>query len=374
MPPPGAGLAAFDSPAAGVASAARSALEAWIRIVLPYVRDFFRISPLTNDHRSALRRAISMLPVVALLVVGLPSLVPFASLGALASAFGRTEAHAERFRHLLRGGSLLLASMVAGIAVAYLHLSPIVLVACTAAVAGATFLVADLSRLKPAGAIYYVLAFGSTALMQRPPAILPALAVGTASFAFALVVGVVGWLLPGRRAAFVAEDTAASDVPRRRNLASRALLHVVAVGAAGSVALASGFGHSYWAMMIATVPLGGRNASHAVSRGLHRILGTLTGLVLAGVLLGLHLAWWEFAVAIMVLRFGMEFFVRRHYALAQVFLTPLALLMSEAADPAKPWLLMRDRGVETLIGASAGIALVLLVAAAKPPAAEEVRA
>jgi uncharacterized membrane protein YccC len=45
--------------------------------------------------------------------------------------------------------------------------------------------------------------------------------------------------------------------------------------------------------------------------------------------------------------------------LAQVFVTPLALSSTLLVSPAAPGILLRDRIVETVIGAAVGIAVVL---------------
>ena len=66
-------------------------------------------------------------------------------------------------------------------------------------------------------------------------------------------------------------------------------------------------------------------------------------------------------LVVIVLQFLVELFVTRHYALAQTFVTPLALLMTEMAVPENPWTLMTDRAIETVIGAGVGMALVILL-------------
>ncbi|MEW1821212.1 FUSC family protein [Arthrobacter sp. NPDC080031] len=48
-----------------------------------------------------------------------------------------------------------------------------------------------------------------------------------------------------------------------------------------------------------------------------------------------------------------------YYALSLLFLTPLALVITQLAHPSEPGPLLLDRGLETLIGALAGIAVVL---------------
>ena len=53
--------------------------------------------------------------------------------------------------------------------------------------------------------------------------------------------------------------------------------------------------------------------------------------------------------------------IARQYALAQVVVTPLALVSTELAHPSNPALLIKDRALETVIGAAVGMAMVLTV-------------
>jgi uncharacterized membrane protein YccC len=112
-------------------------------------------------------------------------------------------------------------------------------------------------------------------------------------------------------------------------------------------------------MVAAVVPLVGRTTRHRVGRGIQRIIGTVLGLiVLAGILL-LHPAPWQTVLVIAACQFGAELFIARQYVLAQVFVTPLALSSTLLAAPTAPEILLRDRIVETVIGAAVGIAVVV---------------
>ena len=64
-------------------------------------------------------------------------------------------------------------------------------------------------------------------------------------------------------------------------------------------------------------------------------------------------------LVIAVCQFGAELFIARQYLLAQIFVTPLALISTLLVAPAAPGILLRDRIVETVIGAAVGIAVVL---------------
>ena len=74
-------------------------------------------------------------------------------------------------------------------------------------------------------------------------------------------------------------------------------------------------------------------------------------------------------------------FVARNYGFAMIFVTPLALMMSTLVAPVPIGPLLRDRAIETLVGAAIGLALTLAsrehradVVGTKVPAAPPVRA
>jgi len=64
-------------------------------------------------------------------------------------------------------------------------------------------------------------------------------------------------------------------------------------------------------------------------------------------------------LVIALCQFGAEMFIARQYLLAQVFVTPLALISTLLAAAVDPGLLLRDRIVETVIGAAAGVVVVV---------------
>jgi uncharacterized membrane protein YccC len=92
------------------------------------------------------------------------------------------------------------------------------------------------------------------------------------------------------------------------------------------------------------------------------VLGTVGGLVLTALLLAISLVPWQLVLVLIVLQFLTEMFVIRHYSLALLFITPLALLMSQLAAPvADRGSLLADRLLETIIGVAVGVVVVLLV-------------
>jgi uncharacterized membrane protein YccC len=102
-------------------------------------------------------------------------------------------------------------------------------------------------------------------------------------------------------------------------------------------------------------------------RAWHRAAGTAAGIGVAGVVLAAVPGALPLVVLVVVLQFVVELLVARHYALAVVFITPLALLQGALATgqldgPVAG--LLAGRLVETAIGC---ILAVLAQAAIPPP-------
>ncbi|GHG18251.1 FUSC family protein [Streptomyces zaomyceticus] len=135
-----------------------------------------------------------------------------------------------------------------------------------------------------------------------------------------------------------------------------ALRMVLGTGLAGGAALLLGLGHGYWAAISAAAVLHSINVRTAAQRAVQRTLGTTAGLTLA---LGVLAASPEPVVLVLVivlLEFLLEYVVARNYGLGVVFLTPLALLLTDLAAPSPAGDLVQDRALSSLLGV--GIALV----------------
>ncbi|MFC3298244.1 FUSC family protein [Arthrobacter agilis] len=326
------------------------------------LRDLVRIAPPASDHHPALRCALGVgLPLLAVLVMGRLDLAVFATFGAFAGIYGRNEPHRQRLATQLRGGGLMLTVILAAALAARADLGPWDLVFLTSAVAGAGTFLAGLFRLRPGGSLFHIFAFATIASVPSQPSLWEGMLAAVATVAFAAVLGQAGNLWPTHRTGWERQP---ADHPTARYLGAlgrEAALYVAAAMIAGSAATALGIGHSYWAMVAATVPLIGQSARARVTRGLQRILGTVAGLALTALILLPELDAWHKVLVIAVAQFAAEMFILRQYALAQAFVTPLALVSAELAHPTDPSALLADRAVETLVGASVGIALVVLL-------------
>jgi uncharacterized membrane protein YccC len=187
--------------------------------------------------------------------------------------------------------------------------------------------------------------------------------VAALTTAFCLLIGFSARVLPRHRTPWVRPRPIRRTADERRTAWLEGLGYLVAAGLAGALATWAGqwlgFGHNYWAMVAAVVPLVGHSTRHRVSRGVQRIIGTVLGLALLAAILLLGLAPWQTVLVIAACQFGAELFIARQYVLAQLFVTPLALISTLLVVPASPTVLLRDRIIETFIGAAVGIAVVL---------------
>lgn len=332
----------------------------------------FTMAPANKDHRVALRCAIGVfVPLITLVLLHRLDLAIFASFGAFTGIYGRNEPHGKRFVIQLRAGGLmllviLLAALTARAGQAF-ALSPAsttwVQVAATTAVAGGCFLVVAWWRLRPAGSLFHIFAFAAIASIRGQPPLWQGMLVAVLTVAFCLLVGMSSRVAPSRRTPWGRPARARLAPAEKRAARLEAGGYLVAAGLAGTLATMAGewlgFGHNYWAMVAAVVPLVGHTTRHRISRGVQRIIGTAVGLMLLAGILWFQPAPWQTVLVIAACQFGAEMFIARQYALAQVFVTPLALISTLLVAPVSPGVLLRDRILETVIGAAVGIAVVL---------------
>ena len=158
----------------------------------------------------------------------------------------------------------------------------------------------------------------------------------------------VGWRVPGWRLAGVRV--------------------VLASVVAGGATLAAGLSHPAWAQLGATATLQGASTRHAVVRALQRGGGTVLGALLAWPLLAAHLSFAATCVVVVVLQVVTEVIVGRHYGLAMLTITPMALLMTSLGGSVDPAGIAASRALDTVLGAVVGVLAVVLVHPRRRPA------
>lgn len=113
----------------------------------------------------------------------------------------------------------------------------------------------------------------------------------------------------------------------------------------------------YWVPVSCLAVMQGMSMRAVWNKQLHRVIGTAVGLLLAWGVLALTLKDWQMALVMMGLTFLIETFVVRHYAIAAIFITPLTILLVEAATLGQtaPTVLIQARFFDTLLGSLVGL-------------------
>ncbi|QDZ14886.1 FUSC family protein [Humibacter ginsenosidimutans] len=128
---------------------------------------------------------------------------------------------------------------------------------------------------------------------------------------------------------------------------------------AGGIALGLGIGHPYWAVVSLVAVIPPPHGPNSAGRAIERIVGTAIGVGAAALLLLPNPSDGVLIAAIGVCQFVTELLVGWFYAAALVFITPLALSVSELGRAGSVGPLLGDRLVETVLGAGIGLLLVI---------------
>jgi hypothetical protein len=316
-------------------------------------RHFIALRSTPSATGVALRAGISVLvPLLTVVALGHPGWSPYAAFGAFTSLYGRNHVHLSRAAMQAGAGAALTGSVVLGVLVGTTDARAWIAVAVAAVLAAVGAALATAQDWHPPGPLFVVFAFGAVASVPHALADVPVAAgVAGASALFALAVGNVAGLVRG-------EPTRPA---RPRSVSTWDWMRcAVAVLLAGGTATAVGIGHPYWAMVAAVAPLSAPGTTHQVVRSGQRIVGTLAGLLTAAALLALGLSPVPAVLAVVVLQVVTELLVGRNYALALLFITPMAMLMGQIAAPRPMGSLLFDRGLETVIGAAIGLVIILV--------------
>jgi len=114
---------------------------------------------------------------------------------------------------------------------------------------------------------------------------------------------------------------------------------------------------AYWVPVSCLAVIQGVSVRAIWNKQLHRIAGTSAGLLVSWGLLLLITDKWIICLTIMLLTFIIEMVVVRHYALAAIFITPLTILLAEAASiqHGSVTLLIQARFLDTVLGCLVGL-------------------
>lgn len=321
------------------------------------------------DVEVALRAAIAAaVPLAILVAVGRVDWASYAAFGGMVAIFGRSEPYRTRLRTVSAAAAAQLTATGLGILLSIADAPIVVEAGALAVVITAVIVAFNLLGVTPSTPLFAV--FGLLVCAAQPVddgTGWQRWGVAWAAAAFAWLLAMSGWLL--RRLSGARAERAFKPLPRRTPRRPRGHVdprlwlnvaqNVLAALLAGGIALGLGIGHPYWAVVSAIAVIPPARAAHTVSRAVHRVLGTIAGVVVTALVLWPDPPVWVLVVVVAVCQFGAELLVTRHYGTALVFVTPLALTVAHLASPAPVAGLLGDRVLETVLGAAVGVVLVL---------------
>ena len=255
------------------------------------LRAAFTFGPHAGAHRVATRAGISVfVPLLVLVLIGRAEWAPYAAFGAFSSLYGRRSGYAERTGMQAMAGLFLAVSVVLGTAIALLPGAAWWTVLGAALVAVAGQLVSTAYVWHPPGSIFLVFAITVCASIPGQVQLVPIAAwVTLASVCFAMLVGRVGALRePTRRPRAVVPNAdlhATRRDPVQRLTVARLLVGILV---AGTVSTGLGGSHPSWAMVAVVATVSGAHRNIQVVRGVHRVVGTLLGVLVAWPILETH--------------------------------------------------------------------------------------
>ncbi|WP_285106087.1 FUSC family protein [Promicromonospora sp. MEB111] len=337
------------------------------RSPLPHLRRMLHVGPYGGELPVALRAAASVaVPMLVLWATGHLEWSLYATFGAFTSLFGRTVPIRPRLVMQVQAGAVLVASVLVGTLIAVLASAVPgtgwVVVPVAALWATGVAIVSHRLRWHPPGPLFPVFALGACSSVPAGADRLPvALAVAVAAVLFALALtAAFARFEPGPLPAVAtATGTGTATATGPEWTISHYLVRYAAgVAVAGGIATA--VGHPYWAMVAAVVPMSAPDAAGALMRAAQRLAGTLVGVLLAWALLTAGPPPLVVIAVAALLQAGAELYVGRNYAVAMLFITPLALSMTHLAHPVPVAGLVSDRAVDTLVGVVVAVVITLL--------------
>ena len=304
-------------------------------------------------------------PLAATLAMGLPLLIGawFKELGygMLSSLGGMVFVHLPNTPMSHR--MMLMMACAAGMAGCYALgvmgqiLAPAAVVAVLSLIASLVTMVVRYYRIGPPGSLFFVMAAALGAYTPAPWQALPQ-SVGLV-FLGALLAVLVAF---GHSLLALRRQAAGPLPPPPEADFEFVVLEPVVIGACVGVSLAVAgalqLDRPYWVAVSCLAVIQGATLRAIWNKQLQRVLGTSVGLMLAWALLAPAHTPWSLAFTMMGLAFIIESLVVRHYGVAAVFITPMTLMLAEAAQlghglnvPA----LMQARFIDTVLGCLLGL-------------------
>lgn len=328
------------------------------------VRSLLHLHPAPWRWKVGLEASLALgLPLLLFTVAGHQPWGMQAALGGFTALYGASLSRRDRLHVLpLVAAGLVLAALLGVACAGNLWLTAACLI-CVSALASTLVLG---FRLGPPGPMMFVLVAAVSGHLTKPRELggaglpgLPLVGLVAVGALLAYLVIIVPLLWPRVRQRHGPPSGLRTLFPRfslDQETAAIALRVVVAVAVASLLSRPLGAYRSYWVALSAVAVLQSSPTRQlTTSRAVHRVVGTLLGIGVFEVLsLTQPTGFWLVGL-LMFLQAATEVVVARNYALALLFITPMALLNATVSHPSNILLPMQGRVFDVLLGA--GIAL-----------------
>ncbi len=334
------------------------------------LRESFALNKPPSVRNAAIAGGQSALAVVlaatALHASPWPELAGFGGLGALAALFGRFATPSAR-RRIVFTASLLLVLPIALLALlASTGIAPVPMLLLFSVVAGLLSSISHRTRIGAPGAVIFV--FAASAAIAPMTSETQWLERTLATAFGALLAWLACALTDHLRDLDVplAPPPAKPGKPATSALQSgyapaQAIRITVCAAIAALIAYAMHWSHPAWASIGAVAILQGAHLHGTVHRAWQRTLGTILGAGIAWLILSNNPSFTEILIAVAILQFLTEIIIGFNYALGQVTITPMALLMTTLSSHSAATDMAVSRIYDTALGALVGIAFALLL-------------
>lgn len=310
---------------------------------------------------AGLQAALAVLAAIVLLRHSVwPHLVGFGALGALAALFGRFSPLLKRHSIVWTCASLLTGAVFLTSLASVFGAPEFVVVLMVALVAGAASVAFSYWKLGGPGAVIIVFAAGAAMTPVDSWGVLLERTLATAAG------GVVAWLVTSATDFLRLPELARRQPPQEptrplANILLAAARITLGAGTAALFAHAAGWNHPSWAAIGATAVMQGGHLHITMHRALQRMAGTLVGSMLVWMVLEMQPPFWVIVGAIVIFQFLTEIIIGFNYALGQITVTPMALLMTYLAAPVATATEMSiERVFDTMLGAVLGIVFAVI--------------
>ena len=289
-----------------------------------------------------------------------PHLIGFASLGALVALFGRFAPQAARRRIVWRCALWQTFAVLAMSVAAWLGAPLTAQLMLLALACGFFFFIATRGHFGPPGALIFVFAAGAAMGPVESWRGVTERATATA------IVAALAWAICAATESF--RQFATPEAPFPAEPARPLGHHLIAAARmtlgsaiAAFAAHAVGAAHPAWAAMGTVAVMQGAHLHISMSRAMQRTAGTVIGACGVWLILAQAPSVWTVIVVLSVLQFATEVIIGANYALGQILVTPMALLMSYlAAGGAASAGMAPERIVDTMLGATIGVVLAVM--------------